>query len=117
MAKKPKGSRRSETAKWSDPKIIWFAGEAELPEGAIEQHGLSDMVGDLFSKEKKDVEAELKKIVTQMSTLLNAVKPIVKDFSLDEVTFQLGFSAEGHIVFVAKAGVQTSISAKFKRKA
>lgn len=41
---------------------------------------------------------------------------VTKDYDLDEITFELGFSGEGKIVFVAKAGVTTSISAKFKRR-
>jgi hypothetical protein len=47
---------------------------------------------------------------------LDGISAAAKGYELDEITFQLGFSAEGRIVFVAKAGVTTTISAKFTRK-
>jgi hypothetical protein len=120
MAKKTrssrKGSKVSRPVEWSEPDVIWFAGDQKLPVGAIRQDSLSDIAGYLFGKKREHVETEWKKVVDQISTLIDAAKPVVEDYSLDEITFQLGFSAEGHIVFVAKAGVQTTISAKFKRK-
>jgi hypothetical protein len=39
------------------------------------------------------------------------------DFELSEVQFQLGFSAQGTIVFIAEAGINATISATFTRKA
>jgi hypothetical protein len=111
-----KSSKEATAIRWSDPEIIWFAGEERLPEGAIEQHSLSDIAGYIFGRKKEDVEADWTKIVGQISSLISMDVPLIKEFALDEVTFQLGFSAEGHLVFVAKAGVQTTISAKFKRK-
>ena len=101
---------------WDDPEILWFAGEDPPSEGTIQQHSLLDVAGHLFGKKKEDVEAEWRKIVDQISSFIDTAVPTMKDFTLDEVTFQLGFSAEGHIVFIAKGGVKASISAKFKRK-
>ena len=37
-------------------------------------------------------------------------------YALEDVTFELGFSAEGKIVFVAQAGITTTISVTFKRQ-
>lgn len=116
MAKARKGRSRSASAEWSDPEIILFAGEKRLAVGELQQHSLSEAMGNLFGKKKEDVEAEWKKVVSQIGTLIDTAMPVVKNFSLDEITFELGFSAEEHIVFVAKAGVKTTISAKFKRK-
>ena len=93
-----------------------FAGDEGLPVGAIRQDSLSKIVGSIFGKKTEDVEAEWQKIIGQISALINTEMPSIKNFALDEITFQLGFSAEGHIVFVAKAGITTTISAKFKRK-
>jgi hypothetical protein len=107
--------RGKKAVDWSDPEIMLFAGDEALPVGAIRQDSLSEIVGSIFGKKKEDVEAEWQKIIQQISSLINTAMPTIKNFALDEVTFQLGFSAEGHIVFVAKAGVKTTISAKFKR--
>lgn len=119
MVRKTKVSRRRAGGKpiaWEDPEVMWFAGDEELPVGAIRQHGLSDLAGSIFGKKKEDVEAEWKKVVSQISSLISIEVPLVKNFDLEEITFELGFSAEGHIVFVAKAGIKTTISAKFKRR-
>jgi len=101
---------------WSDPELILFSGDGDLPVGAIRQDSLSEVAGRIFGKRRGDVEAEWQKIIAQISALINTKMPAIENFDLDEVTFQLGFSAEGHIVFVAKAGVKATISAKFKRK-
>jgi hypothetical protein len=111
-----KASKASKPVEWSNPEIMLFAGDEQLPLGAIEQHGLADVAGQIFGRKREEVQAEWQKIVNQISTLIDSASPLIKDFTFDEITFQLGFSAEGHIVFVAKAGVQTTISAKFKRK-
>jgi hypothetical protein len=120
MAEKQKRvAKRSGTKRridWSDPEIMLFAGEETLPVGAIRQDSLSQIAGSLFGKKTEDVEAEWQKAIGQISTLINAKLPKIEDFDLDEITFELGFSAEGHLVFVAKAGIKTTISAKFKRK-
>jgi hypothetical protein len=85
--------------------------------GAFEEHGLSDIAERLFGKRRVDVEADWEKVIGQLNSLIDRVAVSAKSFSLDEITFELGFSAEGQIVFVAKAGVQTTIIATFKRKA
>jgi hypothetical protein len=84
--------------------------------GGIVQHSLSEWAGALFGKTKKEVKEDWEKVVAQMRFLLEEVSAATKEYELNELTFQLGFSAEGHIVFVAKAGVTTTISAKFTRK-
>jgi len=93
-----------------------FAGESELRVGAIEQHGLEEWWGNLFGRKKEDVRKDWEKAVGQINYLLEGVAAVTKDYELDEVTFELGFSAEGQLVFVAKAGITTTVSAKFKRK-
>ena len=100
----------------NDPELIVFAGEKELPVGGIEQHSLSEWAGSLFGRTRVEVKADWEKVLGQMHYLLDQVPAVTKDYELAEVTFELGFSAEGAIVFVAKAGVTTTISAKFTRK-
>jgi hypothetical protein len=117
VAKRKRAAGRTGTDKpidWDNPEIMLFAGDEALPVGAIRQDSLSEIAGSIFGKKKEDVEAEWQKIIGQISALINTGLPLIKNF--DEITFQLGFSAEGHIVFVAKAGIKTTISAKFKRK-
>src|SRR5262249_12013987 len=109
MATKSKRARKTSKAKpeWSNPELMLFAGEEKLPLGAFQEHGLADVAGQIFGRKREEVKAEWEKIVNQIGTLIDSASPLIKDFTFDEITFQLGFSAEGHIVFVAKAGVQT----------
>ena len=118
QTKKQRGKYASQSyPSWvNDPDLIVFAGEKELPVGGIEQHSLTDWAGSLFRRTKVEVKADWEKVLGQMRYLLDQVSAVTKDYELEEVTFELGFSAEGVIVFVAKAGVTTTISAKFKRK-
>ena len=52
----------------------------------------------------------LKELVTQLDAQVGA-------FELSEVTFELGFSAEGQLGFIAKAGATASVSVKFTKAA
>lgn len=99
-----------------DPEVIVFAGERELAVGAVEQHSLREWAGNLFGRTREEVKTDWTKVVDQIKFLLGEISAATKEYEMSEITFQLGFSAEGHIVFVAKAGVTTTISAKFTRK-
>jgi hypothetical protein len=113
----------AKAAAWADPEIVWFAGEERLQTlpGIVTfaepgVHGLSHIFGNIFGRRKEDVEADWKKVCGQITSIIDNELPVAKDFSLDEVTFDLGFSAEGHLLFIAQAGVKTSISVKFTRR-
>jgi hypothetical protein len=110
------GARTEGEPAWiRDPDIIVFAGERELPIGAVEQHDIGDVLGDLFGRKKEAVKQDWEQVLGQIRFLLDRVSAAVGDYDMDEITFQLGFSAEGQVVFVAKAGVQTTISATFRK--
>ena len=116
ISKRPK--KKISHPDWlNDPDVIVFATERQLPAvGGIVQRSLSEWAGALFGRSKKEVKEDWQKVVTQMRFLLDEVSAATKDYELNELTFELGFSAEGQIVFVAKAGVTTTISATFTRK-
>jgi hypothetical protein len=113
---KKRNHRQTGALRFSDPDVMIFAGEKELSPGALEQHSLSGWAGPLFGRTKVEVRADWEKVVNQIRYLLDEVSAATKDYSLSEITFQLGFSAEGQIVFAAKSGITTTISAKFTRK-
>jgi hypothetical protein len=110
-------SRATQRPEWLDnPDVIVFAGDVQLPVGGMELHGLGEWADRFLGRSKEEVQADWNKVVDQMKSLLDQASAAAKDYNLSEITFQLGFSAEGQIVFVAKAGVTTTISAKFTRK-
>src|ERR1041385_966371 len=81
-----------------DPDVIVFAAERALPPvGGIVQHSLSEWAGNLFGRSKKEVKEDWEKVVTQMRFLLEEVSAATKEYELNELTFQLGFSAEGQL--------------------
>ena len=99
----------------SDPDVIVFVtDEEELAIGAAEQHGLGETLGKAFGHPKAAVRADLHKAFDQMSFLLEGISATKRGYEATEVTFQLAFTAKGHVAFVAEAGMTTSISVTFK---
>ena len=74
-------------------------------------------MSDFFTRQKEDVETEIERTVAQMQDLVQRLSVRVQLFELSEISFELGFSAEGHLGFIAKAGVQGTVHATFSRKA
>jgi hypothetical protein len=73
-------------------------------------------VADFFGRAKQDVEAEWQAMVGNVQQLLARLTTITGTFALDAVEVELGFSAEGHLGFIAKAGATASVRLKFSRK-
>jgi len=86
--------------------------------GALEPGAERDFgkVQDFFTRKKEDLHAEWEKIVTQISSMLVHLPSTLEEFQLQEVQFALGFSAEGHLGFIAKAGANATVTVSFKRK-
>lgn len=81
--------------------------------GADEQYG---QVRDFFTRQKEEVGAEIDRLVTQMQDLVQQLSVRMQLFELSEVGFELGFSAEGHLGFIAKAGAHGTVHVTFARR-
>jgi hypothetical protein len=90
--------------------------DQELPIGRTLTSSFSEWPDDVFGLQKKDVKADWQRVVSQIRFVLEGVSATTENYELSEITFELGFSAKGKIVFVAEGGVTTTISAKFTRK-
>lgn len=99
-----------------DPDIMVFESDEIIPEGGYVQHGFTDNLAGLFGRKKEDVKADWVKVQSQIQFLLDGVAATTKGYELDEIEFELGFGAEGSIVFIAKASVTTSFRATFRRR-
>jgi len=86
-------------------------GELTAP-GAEEDYG---KLRDFFTRSKGEVTAEWDAMVDKLRDMLTKVDVEVGRFRLNEVEFELGFSAEGHLGFIAKAGATASIKVTFAR--
>lgn len=100
----------------TDPDFVVFDGEQPLPRGAAEEHRLGDTMGTMFARRTSDLRQDWDRRVGQVRALLEHMPLDAGEYTLDQVTFELGFSAEGHIVFVAKGGITTTIGVTFKRR-
>jgi hypothetical protein len=99
-----------------DPEFVVFASDRPLPPGVAEEHSLGDTVGTVFARRSDALRQEWDRRVDQVRSLVEHMPLDAGEYTLDKVTFQLGFSAEGHIVFVAKGGISTTISMTFTRR-
>jgi len=100
-----------------DPDYIVFGGEATLLPGASVEHG---MVGDrfrgLFARSKEEVKADWQQVVGQIRDILDKLPTDQPGFAMEEITFELGFSAEGKVLLIAQAGISATVSVTFKRR-
>ena len=89
----------------TDDDILTSAGSASLmvfvttdpipaPLGTDEEYG---RVQDFFTRTKQEVGAEVDKLVGQMQDIVERLSVRMQLFELREISFGLGFSAEGHL--------------------
>jgi hypothetical protein len=100
-----------------DPaELIRFVGGGGLlgaPPGAEQDYG---KVGDFIRRRREDVAAEWEAIGQQVKTFLERLPTDVERFDLEEVELELGFSAEGHLGFIASTGAQATVRITYRRK-
>jgi len=72
-------------------------------------------VADFFGRAKEDVQAEWDATIGSIQQLLSRVSNLGGNFELGQVEIELGFSAEGRLGFIAKAGATASVKLSFAR--
>jgi hypothetical protein len=109
-------AKNEQSTSWIlDPEVFVFSSGDAIPVGAAEQHGVGETMQHLFGKSREVVKDNWLQVVEQMRYLISHVDALTENYELSEVEFQLGFSAEGTIVFIAQGGINATISATFKR--
>ncbi len=96
--------------------LVMFIADGGPPgiPGTDEQYG---RIRDYFTRQKEEVGAEIDKLVTQMQDIVGRLAIKMQLYELNEVEFELGFSAEGHLGFIAKAGAHGTVHVTFTRRA
>jgi hypothetical protein len=108
----------------TDDNILTSAGSADLmvfvtadpipaPLGTDEEYG---RVQDFFTRTKQEVGAEIDKLVGQMQDIVERLSVRMQLFELREISFELGFSTEGRLGFIAKAGAHGTVHITFARR-
>ena len=105
----------AETVAADEPFLI-AVGYAESPLGTVDEHSLKDGARDAVTRAAREVQEDWEKVVKQASKLVSTARAAVDGYELHEVTFELGFTCEGRIAFVASAEVATSICMTFRRQ-
>lgn len=100
----------------SDPEIVVFGGKAKPSVGTTTDHGFGDFFRGLVARPMDEVKQDWEKVLGQIQQLLSDTLTLPGPFELSEVGVELGFSAQGKLVFIAEAGVEASFSATFTRK-
>jgi hypothetical protein len=75
----------------------------------------ADRVKSFFTRPKAAVEQDWRRVVGLLRDLAGEMSATAGEFAMQEVEFQLGFSAKGKLGFIAEAGVTTSVKVKFVR--
>lgn len=70
----------------------------------------------LFGIAREAVKADFERVMTQLQFVLDGMSQVTKNYDLDEITFELGFTAQGKVVFIAEASVAATVTATFKRR-
>jgi len=100
----------------NDPDYIVFGGEVRLPPGASDEHGMPRAFRGLIPRSKEKVKADWQQVVGQIRDILDKLPTDQPGFAMEEITFELGFSAEGKVVLIAQAGITATVSVTFKRR-
>ena len=108
----------SESAHIDDSAVVLFQGAKPLsPSGTVQLQSLGgDIVGSMFGRTVKDVKADFDKVSAQVNQVLStAFSKTPGGLKLDNIEIKLGFSAEGKLSFIAKAGVEATVSITYKK--
>jgi hypothetical protein len=69
-----------------------------------------------FGRKVEDVKADFDRISDQLiHSLSSSFSKVTKGMALESVEIALGFTAEGQLACVAKAGLETTVTVKFTR--
>jgi hypothetical protein len=93
---------------------MFITGDA--PRGVPGTDDYYSKVSDFFTRQKEEVGGEIDRLVTQMQDLVGRLAVRMQLYELREVKFELGFSAEGHLGFIAKAGAHGTVHVTFARR-
>lgn len=110
-------STPKDSFEWTaDPEVVLLGTGPTYVVGTSEDHSLGTAAFGVVHKPLAELRADWRKILTQMRALVDESREVADDFRLDEVAFELGFSAEGKLVFVASAELSIAITATFRRR-
>jgi len=100
-------------AESADLMVFVTTDDIPAPLGTDEEYS---KVSDFFTRSKQEVAAEVDRLVAQMQDIVERLTVRIQSFELSEVGFELGFSAEGHLGLIAKAGAHGTVHVTFARK-
>jgi len=116
--RRKKGCNAPVRADIEDPHIVLFQGEeVGMKPGAVELQSFgSELKSKLFGRSLQDVKEDFVKVSEQINDILHdAFSKVPEGLTFDTIEIALGFSAEGKLAFIAKAGMKASVTVRFKK--
>ena len=97
-----------------DSTKVFFITRARPAVGEVELHSVGD---DLLARSLEHVKDDWRIVSGQVLEMVSATNETTTKagYKLDEVSIGLGFNAKGKLAFIAEAGIQASVTVKFKR--
>jgi hypothetical protein len=107
--------RKLEQRQRHNPDLVVFrVGDSAPAPGAFQEH--AGIVSHYVQEPIENLRKDWSKIAAQVEQMLEPIAQTQGAFAIDEVEFSLGFSVEGGLYFVAKAGLDAGIKVTWKRK-
>jgi hypothetical protein len=100
-----------------DSDLVIIVGGARIPPGRIGEDHDYGALADYITRRKAEVQEDWDHMVGQLTAMAKKLAATTGKFSVQEVEFQLGFSAKGKLGFIAEAGATGSVKVKFVRSA
>jgi hypothetical protein len=97
--------------------IVVFQGlKPVAPVGTVQLHSLGTVMDKIFGRTVDEVKADFDKVSDQLDTILaTAFSKVTAGMAVDAVEIALGFTAAGKLAFIAEAGVEASVTVKFRK--
>ncbi|MGH3758213.1 Pepco domain-containing protein [Actinophytocola sp.] len=92
--------------------IAFISAKEALAPGQAADFGA---VRDFFTRKREEVNQDWQRMADQLTEMVSGLTIAAGNLSVQEVEFQLGFSASGKLGFIAEAGVTGSVTVRFAR--
>src|SRR5436305_3124921 len=98
----------STTSNHQESELVFIVGGSTAP-GRIGEDRDYGAVADYFTRKKTEVREDWDHMVEQLTDMAKKLSATAGSFGVQEVEFQLGFSAKGKLGFIAEAGATGSV--------
>jgi hypothetical protein len=100
----------------SNQDMVLVAVPSTLAPGESIPHGSGTANRGFIERSYDAVSKDWQRVLNQMDRIANESASIGSEFRLDEISFELTFTVEGKLAFIANANAASSVTATFRRR-